>query len=274
MRVRCMHHRAATALLLLAAACPLRAEAPVSFRNEVMAVLSRAGCNMGACHGNLNGKGGFKLSLRGQDADADLATLTRDMLGRRIDPLRPDDSLILAKATGRLPHEGGQRFPRSSHEYQILRRWIAQGAKADPTDTARPTRLDVTPTSAVLHDPADRVRLKVTATFSDGKKRIVTRLACFEPSNLSVRVDAQGTAVRSGHGESAILVRYLDRQAVVRLAFVPARPGFVWKDVPEVNYIDRHVFAKLKALRINPSDLCTDGEFIRRAYLDSIGSLP
>ncbi|HEX5272848.1 MAG TPA: hypothetical protein VFW33_20260, partial [Gemmataceae bacterium] len=100
----------------------------VSFRNEVMAVLSKGGCNAGACHGNQNGKGGFKLSLRGQDPDADFAALTRDTLGRRTDPLRPADSLVLLKATGSVPHEGGRRFGADSPEYDILRRWLVAGA--------------------------------------------------------------------------------------------------------------------------------------------------
>src|SRR5262245_1014735 len=105
--------------------------APVSFRNEVMAVLSRAGCNMGACHRNLHGKGGSKLSLRGQAPDVDLASLPREALGRRLDLHRPDDSLLLAKATGTLPHEGSVRFPRGSREHALLRRWIAEGARPD-----------------------------------------------------------------------------------------------------------------------------------------------
>jgi hypothetical protein len=269
-----MYRCAVPAFLLLLVPLPAaRADQGVSFRNEIMALLSRAGCNMGACHGNLNGKGGLKLSLRGQSAEDDFLTLTRDMLGRRLDRQRPDDSLLLAKATMTLPHEGGQRFARGSAEFHLLRRWIAQGARLDPA-TAQPLRIDVTPSEAVLHDPVDRVCLRVTATFSDGKKRDVTHLACFESSNLLVRIDPSGLVTRLGHGESAVLVRYLDRQAVVRLAFVPARPDFQWKSVPEHNYIDRHIFAKLKRLRMQPSELCSDSEFIRRVYLDVLGVLP
>src|SRR5262249_49812878 len=156
-------------------------------------------------------------------------------------------------------HEGGLRFARSSGEYKILRAWIAAGARADSDKVPYPTRLEVSPASVVLRDPDDRVSLKVTAAFSDGKKRDVTRLAVFERSNLLVKVDAAGVATRQGYGEAAVLVRYLDRQAVVRLAFVPARPDFVWKDVPEVNFIDKFVFVKLKSLRINPSEVCGDG---------------
>src|SRR5439155_5493647 len=125
--------RLGIAWLLFGLVLTARAE-PVSFRLEVMPVLARAGCNQGACHGNLNGKGGFKLSLRGEDPSADLATLTRDMLARRTDPLRPDDSLILRKATGRVPHEGGPRFAPDSTEYRLLRTWIAAGCRDDRPD--------------------------------------------------------------------------------------------------------------------------------------------
>jgi hypothetical protein len=271
-----MYRRALPILPLLVILLPStgRGEEPAGFCNGVMAVLSRAGCNMGACHGNLNGKGGFKLSLRGQDPEADFATLTRDVLSRRIDRLRPEDSLILAKATMTLPHEGGQRFRRDSREFHLLRTWIANGARPDPSGAPRVAEIKVTPSSAILHQPSDRVALRVLATFTDGKVHDVTRLSCFEPSNLLVKVDGAGLAVRQGDGESAVLVRYLDRQAVVRLAFVPARPGFVWKAPPENNYIDRHVFAKLKLLRMQPSELCSDNEFLRRAYLDCVGVPP
>jgi hypothetical protein len=269
-----MDRRSLLTCLLLCLASNARADEPVRFRTDVMAVLSRAGCNAGACHGNLNGKGGLKLSLRGQDPDVDLATLTREGLGRRIDRLRPADSLVLSKATMSLPHEGGQRFTRDSLEYRLLYRWIAAGARPDIAAAPTLVGLDVSPRSAILHEPADRVGITVRAAFSDGVLRDVTRLACFEPSNLLVKVDATGQVVRVAHGESAILVRFLDRQAVVRLAFVPARPGFVWKDLPEYSYIDRHVFAKLRTLRMQPSDACGDSEFLRRAYLDTLGVLP
>ena len=255
-------------------AAPPAPAAPVSFRNEVMAVLARAGCNQGTCHGNLNGKGGFKLSLRGQDPDADLLALTRDALGRRADPRRAADSLLLRKGTAAVSHEGGKRFGPDSPGYDILLRWLASGARPDPRGTPSLVRLDVTPAERVLVAPADRVALRATATFSDGASRDVTGLAVFEPSSLAVRVDSSGVAVRQADGEAAVLVRYLDRQAVARLAFVPARPGFVWRRVPENNYVDRHVFATLRTLRMNPSPLAPDGVFLRRVYLDTLGVLP
>jgi hypothetical protein len=252
---------------------PLPAAA-VSFRNEVMAVLSRAGCNQGACHGNQNGKGGFKLSLRGEGPERDFVSLTRDGLGRRTDPIRPAESLVLRKATAVIPHEGGQRFGPDSPEYAIFYRWIAAGLPHDPPSAPVLRRVEVTPGESVLVEPADRVRLRVRATFSDGTERDVTRLAVYEASNQVATVTPDGEVRRGQAGETAILVRYLDRQAVARLAFVPARPGYVWHDVPEANAIDHFVFAKLRALRMRPSDLCSDSVFLRRAYLDALGILP
>jgi hypothetical protein len=272
------YHRAArlslpVVIMLLVSPCLAGAE-PISYRNEVMAILSRGGCNQGACHGNQNGKNGFKLSLRGQDSDFDLAVLTRDALGRRLDRERPENSLLLLKATGAMAHEGGQRFGATSEEYRILRGWIAQGAAADPDGTPLLKSLDVTPRQQVLVEPADRVALRVTATFSDGRTRDVTNLSVFETSNLGVRVNSDGVAEKRQLGETTVLVRYLDRQAAVQLAFVPARPDFVWKEPPHNNYIDSHVFAKLKTLRMLPSDLSSDAVFVRRAYLDALGVPP
>jgi hypothetical protein len=246
----------------------------VSFRNDVMAVLSKGGCNAGACHGNQNGKGGFRLSLRGQDPGADFAALTRDALARRTDAHRPGDSLILLKATAAVPHEGGKRFGPDAPEYDILRRWVAAGTPADAPDAPRLRSLEVTPGEAFLVEPDDRVRLRVRAAFSDGSTRDVTRLAVYEPSNPTTAVGADGEARRQTFGETAVLVRYLDRQVTAQLAWVPERKGFVWHDVPEANYVDKHTFTKLRALRMRPSDLCSDSVFLRRAYLDTLGVLP
>jgi hypothetical protein len=237
-----------------------------------MAVLSRAGCNSGPCHGNLNGKGGLKLSLRGESPEADFLTLTRDMLGRRLAPLHAGESLLLAKATMRLPHEGGQRFSLQSDEAQLLRRWIAQGARDDQPEM--PVRLSVTPPEKVLPFATDRVTLKVTAHFKDGSQRDVTRLAAFEPSSLRVRVTPVGEVIRQREGEVAILVRYLETRATVRLAFLPENTAEVPATLPENNEIDRLVNARLRAMRMLPASPCDDATFVRRAYLDACGILP
>jgi hypothetical protein len=267
-------------LLVVLGACPFFSpeavgEEPVRFRQEVMAVLSRGGCNQGACHGNLHGKGGFKLSLRGEDPDRDYATLTRDQLGRRINRFQPQESLLLQKATARMPHEGGKRFPRGSLEYQILRRWIAQGARPDPpVADALPVILLVEPGEAILSLPAHAVVLRAWAVYANGSRQDVSRLAVFESTNPNIEVTRLGLVDSRGPGETTIVVRYLHLRATALLAFVPARPDFRWSNPRSRNYVDELVFARLKKLRMNPSALCTDDEFLRRAYLDLLGLLP
>jgi hypothetical protein len=258
------------ALLLLASSS--RAES-VSFRHDVMAVLSKAGCNMGTCHGNQNGKAGFKLSLRGEDAEADHRALTRDMLARRANANDPDQSLMLLKATAQLAHEGGQRFKKDSSEYALLRSWIAEGMRDDAA-ALKVTRLVVSPAEKILVEPVREAQFAVQAEFTDGTRRDVTALAVYEAANQSVRVTPQGLAQSVKPGETTIIVRYLNQQAPVRLAFIANRPDFKWSDPRPQNFVDEHVFAKLKPLQMNPSEVCTDNEFVRRAYLDLLGLLP
>lgn len=238
-----------------------------------MAVLSKAGCNAGACHGNANGKGGFKLSLRGQDPAFDYHWLTRESSGRRVDLLTPDDSLILQKPLGQTAHQGGIRFRAGSPEHQILRNWIVAGLPG-LRDEPLLVELEATPSESLLLEPDSNVQLQVTARFSDGSERDVTRLATYELSNLLADVSREGLVTRHKFGETTVIARYLDRQVAVRVAFVPARPDFVWRDPPANNFIDQAAFAKLSRLRINPSELCDDHVFVRRAFLDAIGVIP
>jgi Protein of unknown function (DUF1549)/Protein of unknown function (DUF1553) len=264
-----------SALTFLWLAAPSNAGEVPSFRNDVMAVLSRAGCNQGACHGNLNGKGGFKLSLRGEDPIFDRMVLTRDNLGRRTSPNKPEESLILRKATGVISHEGGPRFGRDSLEYSILRDWIAAGCHEDRPDLPKITRLEVSPIKKALVEPDSKLRIAVTGHFSDGSKRDLSRLAVFETTAVGiVNIAADGEVTKQQPGELVVLVRYLDKQAPVQIAFIPARPEFVWKDVPLTNPIDKILFPQLKELRLTPSALSNDSMFLRRAYLDAIGVLP
>ena len=193
----------------------------VSFRNDVMAVLSKAGCNAGACHGNANGKAGFKLSLRGEDPENDLRVLTRDQLGRRSNPMDPDASLLLMKATTQLAHEGGLRFKKDSSEYRMLRNWIAAGARDDGATARKLNRIEASPTEKVLIEPATGMDLRVNAFFSDGTTRDVTSLAVYEAANGVAKVSADGKISRERDGETVVIVRYLNGQAPVRVAFVP-----------------------------------------------------
>src|SRR5688572_32052217 len=160
-RARCLQP-AAIVVLLFCAALPFRAATEtVSFRNDVMAVLSKAGCNMGTCHGNQNGKAGFKLSLRGEDPDADYRALTRDMFARRTNPNAPDQSLLLLKATAQLAHEGGQRFAKDSPEYAMLQAWIAAEARDDAATAPKLQQLSVSPTEQILVEPTTEAQFTV-----------------------------------------------------------------------------------------------------------------
>jgi hypothetical protein len=248
---------------------------PVSFRNDLIASLNVGGCNAGACHGTPSGKGGFKLSLRGFDPDADYLQLTRDVLGRRTDRQRPEASLMLRKALGRLPHEGGQRFQASSVPAQTIRAWLTEGLRADPPRHADLKSIAILPGSRVQLAPARWQQLAVLGTFTDGSVRDVTRLTVFSSSDTSVAdVSANGLVQFHQAGEVAVLCRYLMELQTVRLTYLEPRKGFVWPNPPANNYVDQHVFNKLKMLSIPPSGLCTDQEFIRRAYLDVCGILP
>ena len=249
--------------------------ARVSFEYHTLAVLSKLGCNSGACHGSPSGKSGFRLSLRAYDSVFDAQTLTRESFGRRTNLLQPDQSLILKKSLMEISHGGGRKLKKSDAAYAILRDWIAQGCQVDPTGAPRCDRIEVTPGKRVLHAPARSQQLAVWAHFTDGSQRVVTGLVMFSSSDEAVaKVDAAGLVTSGGRGETAILVRYLEQTQTAYLTFLEDVPGFVWNDPPEHNYVDRFVFAKLKQLQILPSDVCADDEFVRRVYLDAIGALP
>lgn len=248
---------------------------PVSFRNDVIASLNVGGCNSGACHGTPSGKNGFKLSLRGYDPSSDYVQLTRDVLARRTDRHNPDASLLMLKALGRVAHEGSVRFPASSVPAQTITTWMSQGLNDDRKETPVLKKVNVLPGNRVLNAPARYQQLSVLASFSDGSTRDVTRLTVFSSSEPAIaNVNANGFVEFAQSGEVAILCRYLEELVPVRLTYLEPKLGFKWSNPPENNYVDTHTFAKLKMLNIQPSDLCTDQEFIRRAYLDVCGVLP
>ena len=246
----------------------------VDFGNDVMPILSKAGCNLGTCHGNLNGKGDLKLSLRGQDPGLDFYRIARASKARRINIAAPELSLILQKATGSIPHGGGSRLSKNSEHYDTLVRWLRDGASAPSERAPRLIALDVVPKQAIVMAPDDQLRVKVTASFSDGTQRNVTDTACYELSNLIASVSPEGVVSRKKYGETTLIVRYLRQQVPIPIAFIQSRPNFQWDDPRPFNKIDFHVFAKLKRLRTNPSPLCEDSVFVRRAFLDAIGRIP
>jgi hypothetical protein len=247
---------------------------PVSFRRDVIPAFSQAGCNMGACHGTPTGKGGFRLSLRGYLPDQDFSVLSHEVGGRRINPIDPKTSLILRKPLGEVPHEGGLRLARNSKSYEFLQDWITEGAKDDPGAPAA-LRLEMLPESRVLLGAADAQQVVVRLHGAGGTLRDVTPICYYDSSNPSIaEVDADGYVRFKARGEVAIIAHYLNLVANVRLTHLVDVPGFTQAEVPNDNLIDRAVFAKLNRMRIRPSELCTDREFIRRVYLDVLGVLP
>jgi Protein of unknown function (DUF1553)/Protein of unknown function (DUF1549) len=248
---------------------------PVSFRHNVIAALNVGGCNAGACHGTPSGKNGFKLSLRGYDPAADFLQLTREQFGRRADQHAPEQSLMLLKAIGRVPHEGGQRYGLTSIPGEMIAHWLAEGAKDDPATLPTVKKVEVLPGARLLKAPSKWQQLAVNATFTDGTTRDMTRLTVFSSSDPSIAdVSPNGLVEFKRSGEVAVLCRYLQEMIAVRLTYLEPREGFVWPNPPETNFVDKFTFAKLKQMSIAPSDICTDYEFVRRAYLDCIGRMP
>ncbi len=250
------------------------AEPPTSFRHEVMPVLTRAGCNAGACHGYSLGKNGFKLSLRGQDPDADYPSIAREFASRRLSFQTPTASLIVAKARGEAPHEGGARIGRGTLSDSILVNWITQGAPDDRKDAAQVVGVRVVPDKLVLK-PGDKHRLQLIAEYNDGTRRDVTRLAIFTANNNRFAdVDYDGIVKAAEAGETAVVARFERMFAATGVTVLPAGPAFTPSPVPSDNLIDRHVVEKLNRLKITPSPVAEDEEFLRRAYLDLIGVQP
>jgi hypothetical protein len=252
-----------------------------SFRNHVESVLSKQGCNAGSCHGARAGQKGFRLTLFGFDVDADYTYLTRQAVGRRIVPTDPGRSLILTKPTGLLPHKGGVKLEVGSLEYRVLSEWIASGVPGPKADDPQIERLEVLPkysTQSLADGPNKSTQqLVVLAHFSDGHVEDATRWAKYTSSNMAVAgVDERGKVSIIGSGESAIKVWYLNHNvlAFVMVPYPNEIPADTIAQSARRNFIDEHVLAKLAALRVPPSPRCDDATFLRRAYLDTIGTLP
>ena len=253
---------------------PIRATDAPSYLNEVVPVLTKAGCNSGGCHGKGLGQNGFKLSLRGYDPDTDHRALTREYDGRRIDPTDPERSILIAKPAGLSSHEGGKLFGTSSREYTTLLAWLKAGAPGPNAKDAKIVKLMVTPVDRVLK-VGEEVQLTATATFTDGKSLDVTWLTKFDSNDANVAgVDAKGLVKAKRNGATSIRAAMLTEVSVAVLAVPFERPVDDAKFAAKNNFIDEATFAKLKALRIEPSGLSDDGEFLRRVYLDATATLP
>lgn len=267
-------------LLVTATALAAFAQAPAdggpNFRTQVLPVLTRLGCSSGACHGALAGKGGFKLSLRGYAPEEDHYALTRQASARRVDRHEPAASLLLRKATATLSHGGGAKLDPKSPEYALLADWIATGASGPRANDPTLVKLEATP-AVSTRKPKDRVQVAVQATYSDGRVADVTRWAKFSTTEDAVAgVDEQGVVFVAGPGEAAINVWFSDVVVAVRIVspFPNAVDPQTFAKAERHNFVDDLVLKKLEALRIPPSPLASDREFIRRAFLDTLGLLP
>jgi Protein of unknown function (DUF1549)/Protein of unknown function (DUF1553) len=247
----------------------------VDFERHVVALFGRMGCNAGSCHGSFQGKGGFRLSLFGYKPEMDYLALTRGSRGRRLNLTDPDSSLLLLKASGQMPHGGTRLFAEGDWQYQLLRQWISAGAPWQE-GSGKVAAVTVTPPEQVFGKTGARARLTVTARFADGTKEDVTPLCQFRVNNDAVAdVSNLGEVQARQAGDTSVVVSYRGHVIPVRV-LVPMTPppGFKYPKVAEVNYIDKHVFAKLRRLNIAPSELSSDAAFLRRVTLDTIGSLP
>jgi hypothetical protein len=271
--------------LLIIAACPAQSATPpavrptprpVSFVNDVIPVLTRAGCNMGTCHGAAAGKNGFKLSLRGYAPELDRAAILVQAGGRRVSKTNPATSLLLRKPLLELPHMGGQAIRRGTPEYDILLRWIQQGcAGPDPKDGHVTALRVVPPVSSSA--PKSKVQLHVYALFSDGAKRDVTHWARFGTNDENVAsVVPDGLVTVNGVGQTAIMIGYQDRVATATVVapFPNRLDPKAFTTLPRASFVDDLVYTKLSELRLPPSKLAGDLEFIRRVTLDLTGALP
>jgi len=247
-----------------------------SFRNTIQPILTKYGCNSGACHGAAAGKNGFRLSLRGFNDRGDWTAITRDAAGRRVVTADPGRSLLLLKPTKTIKHKGGELFEVDSREFKLLADWIATGAPGPSDDDPRIERIAIDP-PAITMKKGDEHRFKVIAYFSNGEKQDVTEWTKYTSADEAVaHVDELGGVTIVGNGGGAVTAWYMSRLAIARITVpYPVAPmPEAFAKAPRRNFIDDLVLKKLRALNLPPSGRCTDGEFIRRVYLDTLGVLP
>ena len=247
-------------LALVLAVSALAAESTWNFRNDVIPVLTKAGCNQGACHGALAGKGGFKLTLRGYDPEVDYDVLTRQATGRRITLAEPASSLLLRKATMQIAHGGGRRFKVDSLEYKILSEWIAAGTPPPSSTDKEVVSLEVDPPQATLQPGTER-QLLVRAKYSDGSVKDVTRWVKYNSNNEGVAsVDENGRVKMTAHGEAAITLWYNSRvlYSVMTAPYPNTVSAETYAKYTRNNFIDKFVIAKLQSLNLAPSGEISD----------------
>ena len=251
------------------------AEEVPSFRRDVMPVLFRAGCNAGTCHGSARGKDGFMLSLFGYDAKGDYYRLTQEMVGRRVNVAAPEESLLLLKAIGKVPHTGGELFTKDTPYYKTLLGWIEAGAPDDADSVPQPVGITLTPDRIVFEGGNGTERTVVTARYSDGTTRDVTNLALFLTNNpATAKIDENGVVSATGRGDTYVFARFNRFTIGSEVIVLPEDKDYTWTNPKAHNYIDEIIHDRLEKLRLLPSDLCDDETFVRRLHLDLTGGLP
>lgn len=251
------------------------AEPSVSFGRDVMPVFFRAGCNSGTCHGSARGKDGFMLSLFGYDAKGDYERIVNELVGRRVNSSVPEQSLLLLKATGSVAHTGGKLFSKESEYYQTLYRWIEAGSPDDAADVPATVDVALSKPRILFERSGQDEHLLVTAKASDGGTRNVTSLARYFSNNESVAtIDANGYVKAVGPGDTYVFARFSRFTVGAEVIVLPPEGTFTWSNPPIFNYIDTHVFDRLKKLRIEPSEVCDDATFLRRVTLDLAARTP
>jgi hypothetical protein len=248
---------------------------PIGFVSQIEPILSRYGCNSGGCHGKATGQNGFRLSLLGFDTRFDHSALVTEARGRRVFPAAPEKSLMLLKPTASIPHGGGRRFAVGSPDYRTIVRWIRQGMPYDVPDEPELASIEVSPRERAVASRRSQ-QLRVVAHYGDGRAEDVTRLAQYQSNSADLATVTESGLVETlaGVGDAAIMVRYGGQVDVARLTMPREGAPVAWQPPASESSIDKHLFAKLKALNLAPSPQCSDDEFIRRATLDICGRLP
>jgi len=250
-------------------------ERPISFNLDVMPTFMRAGCNTGSCHGAARGKDGFRLSLFGFDPKGDYERLTRELSGRRINLSLPRESLLLEKAIGAVPHTGGKLYEKDSEYYTAALRWLEAGAPYDQGEIPTVTKVEIYPEGGVMDGKGTTQQVSVLAYYSDGTTRDVTSLSAFSSNNdNSATITKDGLITANNRGEAFIMARFDTHTVGSHFVVLPKGLNFEWPNIPENNYVDTLIHNKLKKLRVIPSEVCSDAEFLRRASLDICGVLP
>ncbi|MFM9000998.1 MAG: DUF1549 domain-containing protein, partial [Opitutia bacterium] len=247
----------------------------VSFRLDVMPVFMRSNCNSGGCHGSARGKDGFRLSLFGMDPAGDYVRLTREMVGRRINLAIPEESTLVEKAVGAVPHSGNKLYDADSAYNKVILEWITNGAKDDPADVANVTGIEIFPSQAVLEGVGSTQQITVRAKYSDGTDRDVTDLVVFSSNNDPVASVSKGGLVKSGdRGAAFVLARFNVFSITAQFIVIPKNLQYERPKSEEFNYVDKAVNERLHRLRILPSGLCDDETFVRRVHIDVVGVYP